>query len=175
MEAGKRVCVFGEPDREGGAPAVGVQGTAGARQKDALEIPLPGFGGVIVASFKAVDFDVARALQIQMSRSKSKQRELEYACDILIRHCKGIYAKNPETDELVDLRPDAPVQPKFDVYLVELIPELRMDGETDEQLTARNILRRAFIKDMAVMSAFRILQDWSDGLGEEAVEVLRGE
>ena len=153
---------------------------AGLRFKQAqgekkLEIIIPGFGGEIVAMFRPIDFDVARRLQMSMQKSMDKRKELNYACDIIARHCEGIYGKDIEGDgHLVDLVVEGP-QPRFDLNLVKIIPELRHPGETDEQMTARVIIRRTFVHDMAVIGAFSMLQGWTDGTDETAQEILQGE
>jgi hypothetical protein len=175
-------------EENGAQPAAFTQNAAGAsaesilqraRQKFSevqedrrLEIAIPGFGGELVAVFKPLDFEFQRRQVIRTQRSQDPRRELWMACDSLADSCVGIYGKDILGDGHLVTLTDGQV-PRFDIYLVDIFPEI--GDSNDPNLSARKVIRKVFINDLAVMAAYQNLSDWTAGSAGDAQEVFSGE
>lgn len=139
--------------------------------RDYVELPIPGYGGQMVARYRRIEWEVVNELVNRAQADASPRADLEAAADLLVRACEGIMVREEGSDGLVPLNRrvaefgDEPV--RYDIRLAETfkLDPLKIGGESPR---ARLIIQEVIPDDFALMAHQAKFVEWLAGVSGEA-------
>lgn len=138
-----------------------------------LSVPVPGYGGKLVARFaKLSPEDLKAATEAALAtRDKSADAQLTMAAGLVVRHVRDVCGIGP-TGDPVPLIDDDGEAVRFDHRLAELL-DIALPPGSHDRVVLLAVLGRG--NEAGVQGMASQFLAWSAGLSEEARETLQGE
>jgi len=137
-------------------------------QKRTVDLPIPGYNGELVATYKLLSWEIIRSILRRMERNKGAgdRRELNAQVETLVMACEEIRFRDPNNGgQLKPLIEDETV--RYDAKLAEVLGF--------EFVRPQHCLLETFGNDFAVSVHHGELIEWMQGSNEEADEEFVGE
>ena len=136
-----------------------------SEERTPLDLPLPGYGGKLVARYRVLDGSELKELatvQRQMALQRDKRAEIKSMCDTLSRACVGIFT--PRGEDLAPLEDagmaelegiENPI--RFDENLGKAV---RYDAPAGVRFSVRTFIQALFVEDVALIGHFQEVDAW---------------
>jgi hypothetical protein len=134
------------------------------------DMPVPGFGGLLVLRCGPVPAETMTAARDRFARSRDPAKNFGFAADILIRVCQEVLARATRAEELRSPDPTGETL-RLDEHFAELF---RLDARSGREVV-RWLFGNAPSPELALDMAMQAYFEWAQGADDDADEDLLGE